>query len=153
VVYLSNAGNTIGAGYEIVSVDSETQLTVSVIRGERDGAAQAPPAASDVAYRVCTYAPQANDAFIRLCQHFRITPQQAQTIADTASLCQASVHLTIATVFAVIAGRDAFAQGCLDKSDKYTAGFLRALDRCRFKVEIDGKMATKRGDEIYLERD
>jgi hypothetical protein len=153
VVYLSNAGNTIGAGYEIVSVDSETQLTVSVIRGERAGAAQAPPAASDVAYRVCSYGPQANEAFVRLCEYFRITPEQAETIENTEGLRQASVHLTIATVFAIIAGREGFAQGYLDKSDKYTDGFLRGLERCRFTVEIDGKTVTKRGGEIYLERE
>jgi hypothetical protein len=153
VVYLSNAGNTINAGYEIISVDSATQLTVSVVRSDRNGAAKAPPAANDVAYCVCSYAPQANDAFIRLCEYFRITPEQAETIEDTAALRQASVYLTIATVFAVIAGREGFAQGYLDKSDKYTDSFLRAMDRCRFTVEIDGKMVTKKGGEVCLARE
>jgi hypothetical protein len=152
VISLSNAAGTIGGLYEIVSVDSATQLTVSVLRDERGGLAKAPPQASDVSYRVVSYGPQSNDVFVRFCEHFRITAGQAATIPNTAGLREASVYLTIATVFAVIATREGFAQGYLNKSDQYTDRFIEAIERCRFVVEIDGKVVTRRGGEIRLER-
>ena len=87
VVFLLRAG-MIDGFYEVVSVDSPTQLTVSVLRDDRNGPPKAPPEATEVAYRVCSYAPQANDAFVRLCAHFGITAEQAATITDTAESCK-----------------------------------------------------------------
>jgi hypothetical protein len=152
VINLTNAAGTIGGLYEIVSVDSATQLTVSILRDERGGSAKAPPQASDVSYRVSSYGPQSNDVFVRLCEHFGITAQQAATIPNTAGLREASVYLTIATAFVTIASREGFAQVYLNKSDQYTDKFIEAIDRCRFVVEIDGSVVTRRGGDVHLER-
>ena len=47
VIYMQSADGQLDGAYEIVSVDSATQLTVSVIRSDSDDPAVAPPAASD----------------------------------------------------------------------------------------------------------
>ena len=42
VIYLRNADGSLDGTYEIISVDSETELTVSVIRGSSDDLANGP---------------------------------------------------------------------------------------------------------------
>ncbi len=152
VIYLSNAAGAISSFYEVISVNSQTQLTVSLLRADRNDVPKAPPQANEIAYRVCSYAPQANDVFLRLCDHFRITPGEAATITDSASLRRASVFLTMATVFAAIASRENFAQEYLDKSDRYTDLFIEAIDQCRFNVCLNGKKVTYSGCELRTER-
>ena len=44
VVELQTADGALDGAYEIVAVDSATQLSVSVVRSDSDGAAIAPPA-------------------------------------------------------------------------------------------------------------
>jgi hypothetical protein len=152
-VYLSNAAGTINGVYEIVSVDSPTELTISIVRNSRDDPARPPAAATDVAYRVCSYAPQANEVFVRLCAYFGIAAEQAAAISDTSVLREASVYLTMAMVFTAIASREGYAQQYLDKSDFYTGRFLKALDRCAFTVNPTGKTAPRNGSTARLIRD
>jgi len=152
VIWLDNTA-THNSFYEVVSVDSATQLTVSILRDDRDGPVRPPQPATEVNYQICSYAPQANDAFIRLCGHFGITADEAATIPDISGLRQASVYLTIATVFATIAGREGFAQEYLDKSERYVDLFLDAVERCCFTVEKGGVTVTKRGGEMALTRE
>jgi hypothetical protein len=154
IVYLRSDDGRLEGLFEIVSVDSETQLTVSVIRADRDSRPVAPPLSlSGVAYRICTYAPQANDVFIRLCAHFGISAAQAATIPDISALRQAETFMTMAVIFAILATREGFSKGHLDKSQKYCGDFLDALERCRFIVTIDGLDVVKSGGEICLLRE
>jgi len=151
VIFLQRAG-TIDGFYEVVSVDSQTQLTVSVLRSDRNEPAKAPPEATEVSYRVCSYSPQAHDVFLRLCAHFGITAAQAATIPDTTTLRRASVYLTLATVFASIASREGFEQEYLDKSDRYTEMFLQAVEACEFAANIDGNPVRKSGSDTNPKR-
>jgi hypothetical protein len=154
IVYLRSDDGRLEGLFEIVSVDSETQLTVSVIRADRASQPIAPPLSlTGVTYRVCTYAPQANDVFIRLCGHFDISPAEAATIPDISTLRQAETFMTMAVIFTILATKESFSQGYLDKSAKYTEDFLDALDRCRFTVDIDGVDIQKTGSDICLVRD
>jgi hypothetical protein len=66
VVYLQSADGTVDGAYEIVSVDSATQLTVSVLRADGQTEAVALQDASDVGYRICTYQPQGSEVFLQL---------------------------------------------------------------------------------------
>jgi hypothetical protein len=51
VVYLQSADSVLDGAFEIVSVDSATQLTVSVLRPDSSGSVVAPVAASSIKLR------------------------------------------------------------------------------------------------------
>jgi hypothetical protein len=154
IVYLKSDDAALEGLFEVVSVDSETRLTVSVIRADTDCAPIAPPEClSGVSARICTYAAQAGDVFVYLCGRFGITAAQAATIPDTSSLRRAETFLAIAVVFETVATREAFGQEYLDKCEAYTTRFMDAMERCRFIVEIDGRLALKSGSEISLARE
>ena len=74
VIYLRSADGLLDGAYEIVSVDSATQLTVSVVRADSNAAAIAPPAATDISYRVSTLRPQAGEVGFQLTEYFGIRP-------------------------------------------------------------------------------
>jgi hypothetical protein len=74
VVYLQSADSVLDGAFEIVSVDSATQLTVSVLRPDSSGSVVAPVAASSITYRVCTYGPQAYEVGFALTEYFGIGP-------------------------------------------------------------------------------
>jgi hypothetical protein len=153
VVYLSNAANTINNRFEIISVDSATQLTVSVARADFNDPPRVPAPATDINYRVCSYAAQANIAFHRLCARFAITPEEAETIDNIHTLSEASTYLTMSIAFSAIATRDAYSPDLIAKSEKYARAYLSSLEHVRFIVEIDGFLVPKSGGELYLTRD
>jgi len=141
VVHLKAADGSLDGAYEIVSVDSATQLTVSVLRSDTADAAVAPPPSDSVEYRVSTLAPQAGEVAFQLTEYFGIQPgNPASTIAvedilDTEGLRRASV-------FAVIAGAYAMWASRLEGSDFWTKSlhykllFEKAKQRCRLSVDL-----------------
>jgi hypothetical protein len=74
VIYLRSADGLPDGAYEIVSVNSATQLTISVIRPDSTSPAVSPPAASDITYRVSTFGPQAGEVGFQLTEYFGIRP-------------------------------------------------------------------------------
>ena len=74
VVYLQSADGSLDSAVEIISVDSATQLTVSVVRASSDADPIAPPGATDVAYRVSTLEPQIRGTGFELTEYFGISP-------------------------------------------------------------------------------
>ena len=78
VIYLESEDNSLDGAYEIISVDSQTELGISVIRADSQSEAIAPPAAEDVSYRISTFLPQANEVAFQLTEYFgiQIVPYQ-----------------------------------------------------------------------------
>jgi hypothetical protein len=111
VIYLESEDKSLDGAYEIVSVDSQTQLTISVIRADSQSEAIAPPAAEDVSYRISTYAPQANEVAFQLTEYFGIRPgnpaseYDVDDILDATVLRQASIFVVISSAYAMLAGR------------------------------------------------
>ena len=143
VVYLSGA--TVDGAYEVVSVDSATQLTVSVVRAGREDAALAPPAGTGLSYRVSTYDPQAEEVAYGLLQYFGLEATASEAAADagdileTRALRQASVFGVLAGVFAAAAGgEEEDAAGYWRKSVRYQKLFETARARVRVKLDTDG---------------
>lgn len=161
VVYLRSGDGDIDGAYEIVSVDSATQLTVSVVRSDDDNDAVAPPAGSDLHYRVCTYEPQATEAAYALTEYFGIRPGDpasdvsSDDVLDKDVLRRASVFLVISSLYAMIAGRDD-GEGYWVKSHYYRKCFGQARSRARVSIDAgsDG-VADKisHGGSVRLTRD
>ena len=161
VIYLRSADGTLDGAYEIVSVDSATQLSVSVIRSDSEMNAVAPPAATEIFYRISTFGPQANEAGFQLTEYFSISPGNpasdidTEDILDTNVLKKTSVFAVISTVYAMLASK-AKDENFWKKSMHYQKLFAKARERCRLSIDIgsDGVVdVTKVGASGRLVRD
>jgi len=160
VIYMRSADGSLDGAYEIVSVDSATELTVSVLRPDTTDSAIAPVQASDISYRISTFAPQAGEAAYELTEHFGIQPGEPtsvitpENIMDVEVLRRASVFAVISGVYAMWAGRDS-SESFWSKSLHYRQLFEKARQRCRLSIDLgtDGVAdVTRIGGAVRLVR-
>jgi len=161
VAYLQSADGTLDGAYEIVSVDSATQLTISIIRADSDDQLIAPPAATNISYRISTFRPQASEVAFQLTEYFGIKPGNpasdidVQDVLDTDVLRMASVFAVISSVYAMLASK-AEDENFWKKSLHYQTLFEKARQRCRLSIDVGSdKVAdiTRVGSSIRLVRD
>jgi len=161
VVYMRSGDGSLDGVYEIVSVDSATELTVSVIRSDSDDDPISPPASDDISYRISTFGPQASEAAFQLTEYFGIRPGNpasdidVENVLDTQALRRASVFAVISSIYAMLAGKSKD-ENFWNKSLYYQRLFERARERCRFSVDAgsDGLAdVTKSGASGKLVRD
>ncbi len=163
VIYLQSADDVVNSAFEIVSVDSAVQLTVSVLRTDEQTEAIALKDTEDVNYRICTYQPQSNEVFLQLTQHFGLRPgvtdgiYGADDILDASVLKQVSVCGILSMIFATLAGRaDENEENFWKKSKHYRELYEKALQRCRVCIDLgdDGVADSVRsGASVRLLRD
>jgi len=161
VIYLQSGDSLLDGAYEIVSVDSATQLTVSVVRSDSSESPIAPPAATGITYRICTFGPQACEVGFQLTEYYGLIPGDAasdfdvEDILDREVLRRASVFAVISTIYATLAnGTDC--ENFWEKSLYYKKLFEQARERCRLNIDIggDGKAdVTRAGGIVRLARD
>ncbi len=161
VIYLQSADGSLDGAYEIVSVDSATQLSISVVRADSTQTAVPPPAATNISYRISTFGPQAAEVGFQLTEYFGIKPGNpasdidADDILDTSVLRLASVFAVISSVCAMLAGKTRD-QNHWNKSLYYQKLFTKARGRCRLSIDFgtDGVAdVTKIGAAGRLVRD
>jgi hypothetical protein len=161
VIYLQSEIGPIDGAYEIVSVDSATTLTVSVIRTDPNDEPIAPPAATNISYRISTFGPQAGEIGLQLTEYFGVRPGnptsdiEAEYILDMYVLKTTSVFAVISSVYATLANSTEN-ENLWKKSLHYQKLFEKARERCRLSIDVDGdNMAdtTKSGASRKLMRD
>jgi hypothetical protein len=161
VIYLQTADSALDGAYEIVSVDSATQLTISVLRPDSEAPAVAPPAATGISYRISTFGPQANEVAFQLTEYFGIAPGNpaseinVEDVLDVSVLRLASVFAVISIAYAMLAGK-ARDENYWKKSLHYQKLFDKARGRCRLSIDVgsDGLAdLTKVGASGRLVRD
>jgi len=161
VIYLQSADGALDGAYEIVSVDSATHLTVSVLRAEPDDEPIVPPACTDISYRISTFRPQASEAAFPLTEYFGIKPgnpasiYEAKDIVDTDALKRASVFAVVSSVYTMLASK-VEDENFWKKSLHYQQLFERARERCRLSIDASGDGLadiTKVGASVRLARD
>ncbi len=161
VIYLQSADGSLEGTFEIISVDSATQLTVSVLRADSGDDAIAPPAATDITYRVSTLAPQVTEVGFQLTEYFGIRPGNpasdidVEDILDKDVLRLASVFGVISSVYAMLASKSQD-ENFWKKSLHYQKLFEKARQRCRLSIDTgsDGVAdVTRLGASVRLVRD
>jgi len=161
VVHLRSADGALDGACEIVSVDSATELTVSVVRADPADPAVAPPPGNDLAYRICTFASQAAEAAFELTQCFGIQPGDPgsaiaiEDILDTEGLRRAAVLRVIARVYALWANQPA-GDHFWRKALFYEQLYEKTRQRCRVTVDLGGDGVAdlaRAGGTIRLIRD
>jgi len=163
VVYLESSDGTVDGAYEIVSVDSATQFTVSVLRADEQTEAVALTDSEDVNYRICTYLPQSNEVFLHLTQHFGLRPGVADgeycadDILEVSVLRQVSVYGVLSIIYASLTGKKADSgENFWQKSKYYRQLYEKAMQRCRVSIDLgdDGIADSVRsGASVRLLRD
>jgi len=158
VIYLYDDAGTVDGCYEVVSVDSETQLTISVIRHETDAAAVAPPNGSGLNYRISTFDPQVEEASYSLFQYFGIATEteiQTESICNIRALRQSCVFAVLSTVFSGNAYDNDNKDNFWRKSLHYQKLFHTARARCRLEIDTDSDDTAeqfKTGGSVQLRR-
>ena len=161
VIYLQSADGSLDGAYEVVSVDSATQLTISIIRSDSDAAAVAPPPAVDISYSVSTFEPQASEVVFQLTEYFGIGPGNpasdidADDVLDINVLKRASVFAVMSSVYATLAN-EAKGENFWKKSMHYQKLFEKARERCRLSIDTgsdDVTDVTRIGASVRLMRD
>ena len=161
VICLRSADGTLDGAYEIVSVDSATELTVSVVRADTADPTITPPPGSDITYRVSTFAPQATEVAFELTQCFGIQPGDPtseiviENILDTEGLRRASVLRVISKVYAMWASKPA-GEYFWQKGLFYERLYEKARQRCHVTVDLGGDGVSdvlRVGGAIRLVRD
>jgi hypothetical protein len=142
VIYVKTSDGTKKWLYEVVSVDSATQLTISVIRAEGSEVVVAPQAGGSLTWRISTLEPQSAEAAIRICRMFGIRPgnpdsqYSAEDIVDKEGLRQAAVFMVLAIVYAsLVSGSDS--ENMRNKNLYYEKECCKALENCRFSIDVD----------------
>ena len=158
VIYLSASDGSIEGSFEIVSVDSATELTVSVLRADAGDATIDVGTASGLSYRVSTFEAQSGEMMYELTRYFGIGPGDPDSdygiddIADMSVLKQASVYAVIASIYAS-AGNSRADDGYWAKSLHYRKLFTKARDSVRLGVDLDGSNAKTIGGSFELVRE
>lgn len=162
VVYLQSSDGVIEGAYEIVSVDSATELTVSVLRADGQSEAIALTDGQNVTYRICSYQPQSREISLQLAQHFDLRPANpdgkysVDDILDTSVLRQASVYKTLSIIYAALTGKaDDTQENLWEKSGYYQRLYEKALQRCKVSIDLgdDGLSdSVSSGSSVKLTR-
>jgi hypothetical protein len=103
----------------------------------------APPAATDIFYRISTFGPQASEVGFQLTEYFGIRPGNpvsdvdVEDILDVNVLRRASVFAVISSVYAILASKTKD-ENFWKKSLHYQKLFEKARERCLLSVDIDG---------------
>jgi hypothetical protein len=161
VIYLKSADDSLDGTYEVVSINSATELKVSVIRIDSNDEPIAPPAATDISYRISTFGPQASEIGFQLTEYFGIGPGNPASDVDAEYvlykdvLKRASVFAVISSIYAMLANK-AKDENFWKKSSYYQKLFEMARERCRLSIDIDGDGVadiTKTGASKRMVRD
>ena len=162
VIYLGDGADIDGC-FEVVSVDSDTELTLSVVRESSEDAAVAPAVGgSEIVYQVVTFDPQAEEVSVGLLQYFGLKEEgedfelTADGILNSRQLRQASVFAVLAGLFAgyAMGGKDE--QGYGEKAKRYERLFYESRSKARLEIDIDGDEVADRfktGGAVRLRRD
>ena len=162
VIYLKSSDGTFEGMYEIAAVNSETELTISIARQSPDDDPVEVGSATELFYRISTFAPQAYDVMYELTQYFGIQPGNTESdydiedLTDKEVLRQASTYAVIAGIYATLGGGDGDSESYWKKSLYYQGLFEKARERCRLSVDIgDDGVSDKTviGGSIRLIRD
>jgi hypothetical protein len=142
-VYLRSADGILDGAYEIVAVDSATQLCVSVLRGDSESVPIAPPSGSGITYRISTFRPQVAEVSLRLMEYLWIRPGQVigdvsvDEILDSDEVRQlCAMGVTAAAYRTLASGADG--ENLKVKSQEYEQMFGKGMERCRVAIDKDG---------------
>ncbi len=153
-------GSKIGS-YEVVSVDSAEQLTVSVLRADDARDPIAPGDVTGADYKIVTYTQQIAQVSYDLTEYFGIQPGQpaseitADNVTNDQALKQSAVLAVISWVYVTLASSIDDTH-LWEKSYYYRKLFKKCRESCQLHIDVglDGNIDfTMVGSSVRLVRD
>jgi len=151
VVHLSNPDQGVDGCYEVLSVESETELTATCV-GTAGEEAVPMPSATDLALRIQTFDPQHEEARYALLARFGLEADAADPASDLAdwiaqrrALRRASVALVLATLYRGQATGSTKESGLAAKADHYARLYEDEVAKARLVLDRD---ADGRPDDV-----
>lgn len=159
VLFIESPTQGFSLAVEIISVDSDTQLQVSILRSDGEPLIE-PPQASDVVYRICSYDIQAEEIAYELMECFGLSPAKpdnelsADQITGEGMLRQVSVYGVLVMVYsmnAFLSQSDIDNWNYWKKVERYKNLFEQAKQRCwlSFDTDGDGRVDTQRDAGVF----
>jgi len=131
-----------GSAMEVVSVDSATQLTVSVLRADADGDAVAPPAGTGLNFYIRTFAAQIAGISATLAEKLRQAVEVAgissADFADSQQLRMTTATGSLSAIFVARADNATEQDANWVKAEHYRKQFARQQLQLRLAVDADG---------------
>ena len=131
-----------GNALEVISVDSATSLTVSVLRADSDDAAIPPSPGTNLNFRLRTYLPQILGTSATLSEKLRQTPEvsgiASADFADSAQLRRATCYGTLSSIYVARAENASPSDANWVKAEHYRNRFRAAQSQLRLTVDADG---------------
>jgi hypothetical protein len=144
VVHLANEAQGVDGYYEVLSVESETELMAGLVGGHGDEWVPL-PAATDLAFDIHTFDPQHEEAREALLARFGLAVDAADPAADLErwifhrrTLRRASVALVLATLYRGQATDGPEASGLARKADHYAGLYEDEVAKARLVLDRDG---------------
>ncbi len=151
VVHLSNPDQGVDGCYEVLSVESETELMAAVVGSSGDDAVPL-PSATDLGFRIQTFDPQHEEARFALLARFGLEADAADPASDLAdwiaqrrALRRASVALVLATLYRGQAAGSLTESGLAAKADHYARLYEDEVAKARLVLDRD---ADGRADDV-----
>jgi len=151
MVHLSNADQGVDGCYEVLGVESETELTAACLGSAGDDAVPL-PSGTDLAFRIQTFDPQHEEARYALLARFGLEADAADPASDLAdwiaqrrALRRASVALVLATLYRGQAAGSPKESGLAAKADHYARLYEDEVVKARLVLDRD---ADGRPDDV-----
>jgi hypothetical protein len=145
VIFLQSLDGMINAAYEIVSVNSATQLTISIVRGDSEQTPIPVGNASGLIYRIQTFVPQAVEATVEITGWFGLRPGAAEAgygvedISDIKPLHLPGAYRALVMIFGTLCGTEEGTDKIYtQKRDHYLSLYNSTLGRIRIVLDSDG---------------
>lgn len=131
-----------GRAYEIMSVNSATELVVSILRANKDAAAIAPPDGGPLNFIIRSFASQISRVSGVLSEKLRqmveVAGVSSADFADSEQLRIATAYGVLAEVFTARAENNEPADANWIKASHYRNEFRRLRLQLRLAVDVDG---------------
>ncbi len=131
-----------GRAYEVVSVDSATALTISVLRSDPAGSAIAPPAGTDLTFAIRSFGALTADLSATLAEKLRLAAESAGIasvdFADSAQLSRTTTYGVLASLFIARAQQANATDANWAKATYYRQQYEAMQLALRLSVDADG---------------
>ncbi len=133
--------------FEIISVESATSMTVSILRADTNDQPTPAPAGSSLSYFIRTFGPQIGGVSATLAEKLRQLSEVAGVstadFADSAQLRYATAHGTLSAIFLARADNAAPFDANWIKAQYYRDQFSRLQLQLRLVTDTDGSGAAE----------
>jgi hypothetical protein len=150
VLFLQSLDGILKAAYEVVSVDADTELTISLLRSDPEQAPIPSGSASGLIYRIMTFAPQAAEALYEIAGWFGLRPGTAEAaygvedISDATPLHLLSAYRVLAMLFGTLGGTEDEKKTYAQKREYYMGLCKEARGRARITLDAEHDGAAEK---------